>query len=129
MADVVESYLGALTLDQGLEAAEHFLQVHLFPTLSVSSAPVLISNSYCVTASEIIASPLALKIIVAKSLQYGSIFRSCKLFRVVLLELLLIIIDRAVYILERFLTANLFCQVLMTTEYNNHQCSVQSQKN
>lgn len=36
MADVVESYLGALTLDQGLEAAERFLQVHLFPTLSVS---------------------------------------------------------------------------------------------
>ena len=44
MADVVESYLGALMLDQGLEAAEQFLQVHLFPTLSVSGAPVLISN-------------------------------------------------------------------------------------
>lgn len=47
MADVVESYLGALTLDQGLEAAENFLQVHLFPTLSVSDvdvAPVLIIN-------------------------------------------------------------------------------------
>jgi dsRNA-specific ribonuclease len=42
MADVVESYLGALTLDQGLEAAERFLQVHLFPTLSVSGAPVLV---------------------------------------------------------------------------------------
>ena len=39
MADIVESYLGALTLDQGLEAAEQFLQVHLFPTLSVSGAP------------------------------------------------------------------------------------------
>ena len=37
MADVVESYLGALTLDQGLEAAERFLQVHLFPTLTVSA--------------------------------------------------------------------------------------------
>lgn len=36
MADVVESYLGALTLDQGLEEAEKFLQVHLFPKLSVN---------------------------------------------------------------------------------------------
>lgn len=35
MADVVESYLGALTLDQGLAAADKFLQVHLFPKLSV----------------------------------------------------------------------------------------------
>ena len=35
MADVVESYLGALTLDQGLEVAEQFLKVHLFPSLSV----------------------------------------------------------------------------------------------
>ena len=36
LADVVESYLAALTLDQGLEAVEKFLQVHLFPKLSVS---------------------------------------------------------------------------------------------
>ncbi len=42
MADIVESYLGALTLDQGLEAAERFLQAHLFPTLYVSGSPVLI---------------------------------------------------------------------------------------
>ena len=46
----------------------------------------------------------------------------------VLLQLLLIIFDCAVYILERFLTANFLCQVLMTTEYNYHQCSVQSRK-
>ena len=36
MADVVESFLGALMLDQGLEEVEKFLQAHLFPKLSVS---------------------------------------------------------------------------------------------
>ena len=48
----------------------------------------------------------------------GQFLEVVSFFRVVLLELLLIIIYRAVYILERFLTANLLCQVLMTTEYN-----------
>ena len=37
MADVVESFLGALALDQGLEEVEKFLQTHLFPKLSVSN--------------------------------------------------------------------------------------------
>ena len=36
MADVVESYIAALTLDQGLERAEQFLEEHLFPRLKVS---------------------------------------------------------------------------------------------
>ena len=34
-ADLVESYLAALTLDKGLEKAEAFLNAHLFPKLKV----------------------------------------------------------------------------------------------
>ena len=37
-ADVVESFLAALTLDQGLAAAEQFLDKHLFPKLMVGVA-------------------------------------------------------------------------------------------
>ncbi len=36
-ADVVESYLAALTLDQGLDRTERFLEEHLFPRLKVRS--------------------------------------------------------------------------------------------
>ena len=36
MADVVESFLGAVVLDRGLKEVEKFLQAHLFPKLSVS---------------------------------------------------------------------------------------------
>jgi len=36
-ADLVESYLGALTLDKGLAKAEEFLNKHLFSRLKVSS--------------------------------------------------------------------------------------------
>ena len=36
MADVVESFLAALSLDQGLDRTEEFLERHLFPKLQVS---------------------------------------------------------------------------------------------
>lgn len=36
LADVVESYLAALSLDQGLHKTEQFLEKHLFPKLKVS---------------------------------------------------------------------------------------------
>lgn len=36
MADVVESFLAALTFDQGLDTAEKFLEKYLFPRLKVS---------------------------------------------------------------------------------------------
>lgn len=36
LADVVESFLAALLLDKGLEFAQKFLEVCLFPKLTVS---------------------------------------------------------------------------------------------
>lgn len=44
MADVVESFLGALTLDQGLDVAEKFLGAHLFPKLSASGVLILVTR-------------------------------------------------------------------------------------
>ena len=40
-ADVVESFLAALTLDKGLCAAERFLDEHLFPNLLVGRSSAL----------------------------------------------------------------------------------------
>lgn len=42
LADVFESFIGALYLDQGLETVKRFLAVHLFPSITWEGRPQLI---------------------------------------------------------------------------------------
>ena len=45
LADVVESFLAALLLDKGLEFAQKFLEVCLFPKLAVSLSLKVLDSS------------------------------------------------------------------------------------